>query len=151
MCTREEVRDEIGFALVKNNKIRDLLWEERNKLLLDKIEVSIDNKFNHLSITSDTKDEFNNIQRVCDVRGVQLKTMDDKIDKLTTRLDEFMKKIDKRDDETEKKIKLSTLENKKLFANKWVEKIFIWIGTVIGLTLLTGILALLAKLYLHLG
>jgi hypothetical protein len=126
ICSRQEVREEISSALLKNNKIRDQLWEERNQLLIDKIESSLQNKVNQLKITPATKDEFSKIQRVCDVRGEQIKNMDDKIDVLTKKIDVLIDRMDSR------------------YADR--EQFIFWRNLLVGgilVSILTGVIALL--------
>jgi hypothetical protein len=128
MCTRQEVREEIASALIKNNKIRDQLWEERNQLLIDKIEYSLQSKVNQLKITPDTKDEFNKMQRVCDVRGEQIKNMDDKIDVLTKKIDLLIDRMDSK------------------YADR--EQFIFWRNLLVGgilISILTGVIALLLR------
>ena len=95
VCTREEVKIEIQQALQANNIVRDRLWEERNKILLQQMELSIEKKLIHQPITSQAKDEFANIHRTCDARGLEIRNMDDKLESMEKKIDTILEKIDK--------------------------------------------------------
>jgi hypothetical protein len=95
ICTREEVKMEIQKALADNNVIRDRLWEERNRLMVSQMEISLEKKLIHQPITSQAKDEFANIHRTCDARGLEIRNMDDKLESMEKKIDTILEKIDK--------------------------------------------------------
>jgi hypothetical protein len=91
MCTRQEIQDIVSNESDKNNKLRnENLQNQLDKLKLEifeKVDVSIRNRIEHITTSPETEKELNKIHITCATRGQDIKTMDEKIDLLTKKID----------------------------------------------------------------
>jgi hypothetical protein len=134
LCTRQDVEE----ALKENNIVRDSNLDKKLNVLkmsiLEKVDESIRKRIEHLSASPETKDRFNKINILCATRGEQIISMKDDIlevkesqKKTNQKLDEILEKLDKK------------------YASKWVEKVIIWAGAIIGTAVIGALMSLVLK------
>lgn len=134
MCTREEVRIEIERALKKNNETRDAQFINKLEKNNQKIFEHINKVVAHNTTAPDTKREIDALKKDCSTRDTttalikqKMDEIEKKVNSIEDKLDDLIEKLDER------------------HASKWVEKVLIWAGTIIGTAILGALIALVLK------